>query len=109
MKTIILITDISLTFDKLESILKNNFVCYRAIEDRLTVEEGSKHLFIDFDDEMQNDYVTPVFRGSNKHFYAVLYHSDELVRKVLMLLKEYPISIDDDNDTILPIKEFLTK
>ena len=107
MKTVILITDISLTFEKLESIIKQNFNCYRPMADRLTVESEKDHLFIDFDDDMRNDYDSSVMKDTNKHFYAVLYHSDKFVEKILSLLQNYPICVDDDHDTILPIKEFI--
>ena len=107
MKTLILITEQSVTFDLLKEIFRKKFQCSQVLDNRLTIESASDHLFIDFDDNIKDDYDESEIKNSDSHFFAVLYNSEDFVRNVLKELSTYQILVDDDNDTIIPIKTFL--
>ena len=109
MKTVILITDKSVTFENLKDTIGKNFQCSLVLNNRITVENESEHLFIDADDNMKEDYDEPDIKESDSHFYSVLYNSDEFAKQVLNKLVEFQILIDDDDGTILPIKSFLSQ
>ena len=56
MKTYILITGKELSFEKIKNVIENSFFCSQVTPNRLTVEKGDEHIFIDYDDSMRNDY-----------------------------------------------------
>ena len=109
MKTVILITNKSDTFDFLKEIIGKAFQCSLVLDNRLTVENDEEHLFIDADDSMKNDYDEPEIKDSDCHFYSVLFNSDAFVKQVLNVFSEFQIRVDDDEGTILPIKTFLAQ
>ncbi len=109
MKTVILITDKSVTFDFLKEKIRKIFQCSLVLDNRLTVENEVEHLFIDADDCMKNDYDEPEIKNSDYHFYSVLFNSDAFVKQVLHEFVECKIRVDDDEGNILPIKTFLSQ
>jgi hypothetical protein len=108
-KTLILITENSVTFEFLKNEIGKKFQCSKVLDNRLTVESESEHLFIDFDDNMRDDYDEPEIKNHDCHFFAVLYHSEDFVRKILAELLAYQIRVDDDNGIILSLTNFLSQ
>ena len=106
-KTLILITENPVTFELLKDTIGKKFHCSEVLDNRLTIESASDHLFIDFDDNIKDDYDESEIKNSDSHFFAVLYNSEEFVRNVLKELSTYQIRVDDDDGTVLPIKSFL--
>lgn len=107
MESYILIAEKSLSFRNLKEILLKKFICYEVSESRLTVENGKDHIFIDYDDNMKEDYENENIRNSDSHFFAISYTSKEFAKLIILELKEFSIQIDNDCGTILPIKLFL--
>ena len=108
MESYILIAEKTLSFEILKNLMQKQFTCYDVGNSRLTVERGDEHIFIDFDDDMREDYDDEKIRNSDSHFFAVSYSSKEFVKSVISELKEIPILVDNDDGTILPIKDFLS-
>lgn len=107
MKTLILIADVSITFSIMQETLGKKFRCSIVMENRLAIENGSEHIFIDFDDDIKNDYEEASIRNSDFHFYSVLYHSEKFVKEILLCLKDFSFSVDDDEGKIIPIQDFI--
>lgn len=107
MKNYILIAEKSVTFDVLKETFQKKFTCYEVLPNRLTIEKDDEHIFIDFDDEMKNNYEEQSIRNSDFHFYSVLYLSEGFTKEILSELKDENILVDDDNGNIVSIQDFL--
>ena len=107
MKTYILIANADLTFERLQRIFEQKFKCYVAVKDRLTIENSNDYAFIDFDDNMKNDYEEPRWNNHKGHFFALLYHSEEFAGLILSELKSFSVFVDNDEGSIIPIRKFL--
>ncbi|MBQ4496757.1 MAG: hypothetical protein II973_04545 [Spirochaetaceae bacterium] len=107
MESYILIAEKSFSFESLKDLLQKKFTCYEVSNSRLTVESGDEHIFIDFDDDMREDYDDEKIRASDFHFFSVSYSSRKFAKSVISEAKDFAIRVDDDNGTILPIKDFV--
>lgn len=108
MESYILIAENSFSFENLKDLLEKKFTCYGVSNSRLTVESGNEHIFIDFDDDMREDYDDAIIKASNFHFFSVSYSSKKFAKSVISELKDFDIRVDDDNGTVLPIKNFVS-
>ena len=110
MKNYILITDNSVSFDMILNKLSSKFECKKVMQDRLLIKDKKNHAFLDYDDDMKNDYDEEDeinIRNSDCHFYSLMYHSEEFARSIIAQLSDLPIRVDNDEETIVSIKSFL--
>ena len=107
MQNYILITENSVTYNNIVSRLYSSFECHQVMKDRLLIKDRNNHAFLDYDDDMRNDYEDENIRNSDCHFYGLIYHSQEFAKSILRQLADLPIRVDDDERTILEIKSFL--
>ena len=109
MQNYILMTENSVTYDNVLSRLSSSFECHQVMKDRLLIKGKNNHAFLDNDDDMKNDYEEDNIRNSDCHFYSLIYHSQEFAKAILKHLADLPICVDNDEGTIVGIKEFLDR
>lgn len=107
MESYILITEKSLSLEVIKNLFQKKITCYEVSESRITLEKGNEHIFIDFDDDMREDYDDGKIRDTDAHFFSISYSSKEFAKSVISELKNFSILVDDDNGTLLPINDFL--
>ena len=107
MESYILITEKSLSLEVIKNLFQKKITCYEVSESRITLEKGNEHIFIDFDDDMREDYDDGKIRDTDAHFFSISYSSKQLAKSVISELKNFSILVDDDNGTLLPINDFL--
>ncbi len=107
MRNYILITENSVTYDNILNRLSSSFECHQVMKDRLLIKDKNEHAFLDYDDDMRNDYEEENICNSDCHFYSLIYHSQEFAKSIIRQLADLPIRVDDDEGTIINIKAFL--
>lgn len=107
MQNFILISDNSLSFEKIEQILKEKFDCSKVSDNRLSVSNETEHLFIDFDNSIKEDYEENEFSNKNGNFYLVLFNSEDFFKSVIGELKQFEIVLDNDEGNISSLTDYL--